>query len=168
MLVSEVAGADYATLLNELLDDAHKTTASLEGRASGVITTSGALVTLLFGFVAVASTTTHTLMPSSAVGHLAIALVFIVIASAFAILVTLPLVFPDVSTGEMERLTEKPLWVYADRIEATRMIARSRVKTLRWTRRVNTAKGIVLAVAMVAEVVGIGFVALTVIAVGAP
>jgi len=47
--MDEVAGAEYASLLNDLIDDAQKTKESLESRAAGVITTSAALVTLLFG-----------------------------------------------------------------------------------------------------------------------
>lgn len=163
--MSEVAGAEYASLLNDLLDDAQKTKESLESRAAGVITTSAALVTLLFGFVAVTSTTTQTHFPSSAVGSLAGALVLIVTASALAILVTAPFVYRDVSTSEIKRLTEQRFWVYPDRIEATRMVARARVRTLRWARGMNTAKGVVLVLAIIAEVVGIGLLAATVIAV---
>jgi hypothetical protein len=162
--IDEVAGAEYAGLLNDLIEDAQKTKASLESRAAGVITTSAALVTLLFGFAAITSTSSRHL-PSSAVHGLAIALVLIVTASALAILATAPFVYLDVSTREIQRLTQKPFWIYQDRIEAKRMVAKARVKTLRWARGMNTAKGVVLVIAIVAEVVGIGWLATTVIAV---
>jgi len=163
--MTEVAGAEYASLLNDLIDDANKTKASLESRAGGVITTSAALVTLLVGFAAVTSASSPRHLPSSAVQSLAIALVLIVTASALAILVTAPFVYREVSTGEIERLTEQQFWIYEDRIEAMRMVARSRVKTLRWARGMNTAKGVVLVLAIAAEVAGIGLLAETVIAV---
>ena len=160
----DVAGAEYARLLDALLADAASTKGSLESRAAGVITTSAALVTLLFGFAAVAAAKGAAQIPADASGSLAVALVLIVIASVLALIVTAPFVYGDVSTNGMERLTEETLWVYTDVVEASRMVAKVRVKALRWMRLMNTAKSIILVLAILAEVAGIGVLAATVVA----
>jgi hypothetical protein len=65
----------------------------------------------------------------------------------------------------MERLTQERFWTYQDRVEAARMVARARVEALRWARRMNTAKGVLLILAIASEVVGIGVLATVVVSV---
>jgi hypothetical protein len=163
--VKEVAGAEYAGLLDDLLKDVQQTKASLESRAGGVVTTSAALVTLLFGFTAVTRAAGRPQFPSFAARRLSIALVLIVAAAALAILVTAPFRYRSVGVNEMQRLTEQSLWAYEDRTEAARMVARARIGELRWARQMNTAKGLLLLLAIIAEVAGIGLLAATVIAI---
>ena len=158
-----VAGREYGKLLAELLDDAQKTKASLESRAAGVITTSAALVTLLFGFAAIATRTSQFRPSPTQLAELRFALAAIVAASALGVLVNAPLFYRTVSTTEVARLTEERFWTYADRSEAGRMVARSQVKVLRWARRMNTGKGVLLVAAVLMQVTGVALLAVAVI-----
>jgi hypothetical protein len=115
-----VAGLEYGKLLADLLEDAQKTKASLESRAAGVITTSAALVTLLFGFSAIATRSTQFRPTPAQLTELRFALAAIVAASALGVLVNTPLFYRAVNIREVARLTEKHFWTYADRTEAAR------------------------------------------------
>lgn len=74
-------------------------------------------------------------------------------------------IYKSVSVNEMQRLTDQSSWAYEDRTEAARMVARARVRELRWARKMNTAKGSLLLLAIIAEVGGIGLLATTLIAI---
>ena len=92
----------------DLLEDAQKTKASLESRAAGVITTSAALVTLVFGFAAIATRTSQFRPSSAQLTELRFALGAIVAASALAVLVNAPLFYRAVSIkGRVRHLLEK-------------------------------------------------------------
>lgn len=162
--MKEIAGTEYTALLGDLIRDVQQTKASLESRAAGVVTTSAALVTLLFAFTAVATATGTPHFPSFA-GRLSVALTLIVTAAAMAILVTAPLPYRSPSINEMQPLTEQSLWAYEDRSEAARIVAQARVRELRWARKMNTIKGWLLLLAILAEVGGIGVLAATVTAI---
>ena len=161
--MKDLAGAEYASLLAELLADAERTKTSLESRASSIITLSGALVTAMLGFGAIAgSNGRKPSLPAPAIGSVSTALILIVAAAGLALLVTAPLLYKDVSTTEMERLVRLEHWIYEDRSEAARMVAKARVKTLRRSRRINHGKGLLLGGAILLEVLAIAFIALSV------
>ena len=160
-----VAGLEYAKLIDGLLADAGKVKDSLEARAAGVITTSGALVTLLFGFTAVVAAKDAPQIPAGAKSRLAVALVLIVLAAACSLLIAIPGFYRSVTTEKAAQLTRREFWIYKDVNEAARLVAAAKVDTLRSARRLNTWKSFALIASILAELAGIGFLAAAVVGV---
>lgn len=149
-------------MLRDLLRDAEQSKTSLEGRATAIVSLSGVLITLLLGLIALGAPVGKlSSFPRAAVGTLSTSLVLMVVASAAALLVHIPLAYQDVSEEEMERLTEKNYWDYSDRAEGARMVAKARTKALGVARGRLKWKGWLLGIAIVAEVAGMGFLAAT-------
>lgn len=124
--------------------------ASLEQRGVAVITTSGTLVSLLFGLVAVITGVEHYTPPSGARIWLYVGLGLFVVASVLALVVNAPLVYQTVKADELKRgVTE--LWS-DDEATAQRNVALTRIKVFGDTKTKNDIKGVVLIAAMVAEV----------------
>lgn len=91
------AGTLYAAYIKSLLDYEQTRKVSLEGKASAVITTSGALVALLFGLVAVITGSKTFVLSTASHGWLGAAMILFVVAAAFAIVGNgLPVGYGDV------------------------------------------------------------------------
>jgi hypothetical protein len=79
-------GNIYATYIKSLLDHEQDRKSALESKASAVITTSGALVTLLFGLVAVVTKVTSFELPQNSRDWLIAAVLLFVIATGLGVL----------------------------------------------------------------------------------
>jgi disulfide bond formation protein DsbB len=79
-------GNIYGAYIKSLLDHEQDRKSVLEAKASAVITTSGALVTLLFGLVAVVTGATNFKLPETSRGWLIAAVLLFVIAAGLGIM----------------------------------------------------------------------------------
>jgi hypothetical protein len=140
---------------------------SFEQRGVAVVTTSGVLVTLLFGLAGLSTKAdARFVIPHSARLWLLAALVAFVIAAAAALVSNFPLNYEAVVPDDIEcRLREKPI---RSEPRAERDVALTRLKALRDAKRKNTIKGVCLFVAIGLEVVAVALVGVAMVLVIAP
>lgn len=150
--------AAYATFVKDELDAQDARKSSFEDRGITVITTSGALATLLFGLAALSTKKSPTFsLPDPSGTLLAIALVFFVAAAILALMTNAPRSYEAATAeGLRKRVKMAPMW---DENEAERDIALTRIKALEDAKVKNTHKGRLLLGALALEVVAVGFVA---------
>lgn len=106
----------YADFIKSMLDAEDSRKSSLEQRGIGVITTSGALVTLLFGLTATITSAKTFTLPPAARDWLTPAAILFVAAAAAGILVNVPLFYGKIEVsratlarpGKMTRPTPAP------------------------------------------------------------
>jgi hypothetical protein len=148
----------YADFIKEQLaaQDARK--ASLEQRGLAVITTSGALVTLLFGLTAltVAREATYDI-PGTAATFLLFALGFFLLAAVSGLLTNLPRGY-EATTVEGLREGVRNRWG-DDEATASRRVAHTRLNVLASAKSVNKQKGYLLVAGMVLEIIAVTLVA---------
>jgi len=152
--------AIYCGLLKDELAAQDIRKGSFEQRGLAVVTTAGALATLLFGLAAFSATGTTRPLPRDTKELLVVALVFFVIAGTLALLTNLPVGYQVVApSGPLNKALKDPS---DGEVEALRWTARVYAGTLTDAKRKNKCKGELLFAALAAEIVAIGFVALAV------
>ncbi len=136
--------------------DARKT--SIEQRGLAVVTTSGTIVTLLFGLVALLTRGDNYSMPTEAVLPLSVALFCFAVAAILGVLANAPLKYLNVD------LDEANFWKWWDQSDedAVQRIAATRLKLFKVAQDRNDWKGQVLIAAVGLEVVAVTSLALTV------
>jgi len=149
----------YSDFVKTLLDAEASRKTSIESKGAAVITTSSALVTILFGLVAVVTSRTTFKLPVSAHGWLVAAIVAFVVAAATAILVSFPLPYGQ-TTVTIDDLRS---W-WGDSVpEAEAAVSGLRLRALTAARRTNAVKAGVLCAACTAELVGLILLTVTVV-----
>jgi hypothetical protein len=145
----------YAALIDRELDAQEARKASLEQRGLAVITTAGALTSLLFGLAAFSTKSAHVLvLPGSAHQLLLAALVLFFMSAVGALVVNAPLVYQAVKPADIRgRLKETPV---REREAAARDIAFTQLKTLESAKKLNGVKGWALLVSMTLEAAAVG------------
>jgi hypothetical protein len=153
-------GGVYGAFVSLQLDDQRSLKDSLERRAGGVITSSGALVTLLFGFAAITTHSNGYRLPSTTHVPLLIALGAFVLAFGLAVAVGLPLIHKRVDVdGLNESVGEnwfEPDWV------ARRRVAVTEIDQFKGYLRSNRIKAMLLAGAGAAQLLALLALAVTV------
>jgi hypothetical protein len=150
----EDGAAVYEALLKEEIAGQETRKSSFEQRGLAVVTTAGALVTLLFGLAALATKTAHA-KPFSTEEKiwLAAALVLFVLSAISVVLTNWPLKYEVANpTNVKERLEESPI---DDADTAHKKIAVARVKMLIAAKGKNGWKGRFLFGAMTLEVAAV-------------
>lgn len=150
----------YGALLSAELraQDARK--ASFEQRGVAVVTTSGALVTLLLGLEGFASKSAGFVLPAASHGWLIAGLVGFVLAAIAALLVNMPLSYKAVTADDIEsRLKEDPIRTAR---RAERDVALTQVKALRDAKTKNGCKGRLLFVAVTLQVISVALLGVAV------
>jgi hypothetical protein len=147
-------------LVRDLLarEDARKE--SIEKRGLSVITTSGALATLLLGLATFVTHNPDFTLPPAANTALKRALAAFAVASVLAVLTNLPLFYGEVDPKKLKR-DLKPHWSDSQR-EAENQVAKTLLKITISARKVNGAKAWCLLLGILAEVVAVVFVAICV------
>jgi hypothetical protein len=156
--MGEADNDEALTILSSAIDNeleqARERAASLEQRAIAVITTSGVLVSLIFGFSALIKGREITHLPVAPKALLSIALISFVVA-AFASLFTIkPRGYPVKSDWE-KALRE---WIMSAR-DARTSIANLHLREIGHWQGTNDTKARYLASAIAVECIGIGFLA---------
>jgi hypothetical protein len=147
----------YSEYIKEQLADQEARKISLEQRGLAVITTSGALVTLLFGLTALTVKRESTFaIPDRAAVFLIAALVFFVAAALSALITNIPRSYRGVTVNAL-REAVKAQW---DDSEATasKKVALTRLTVLASAKRVNNQKGYALLGGVAAEIVAVALV----------
>ena len=141
----------YTDFVKSLVDAEASRKSSIESKGISVITTSGTLVTLLFGLVAVVTSHSSFTLPVAAHGWLVAAVLAFVVAAALAILVSFPLPY-----GQTD-LTVNLLrdWWGDSESVADAAVVQLRLDQLAAARRMNVLKVTVLCLASGAELVGL-------------
>ena len=153
------AGTAYAELISEQLTEERSRKSSLEQRGGLVITTSGTLVSLLFGLAAVVTSRKGFSVPFSARVLLLLAVVAFIAAALGGLAANLPLrEYLEPEPESLRELTELDSWEAEVSIGA-RAIALARVDVLAAAREANDLKAVAVILAFAAEVVAIGLVA---------
>ena len=147
----------YAAYIKDQLDAQEGRKSSLEQRGLAVITTAGALVTLLFGLTALSTTREATFdIPGTASTFLTVALVFFVLAALSALLTNLPRSYQGVTVDAL-RDAVKDRWDDTEAV-ASKMVALTQLKVLASAKEVNTQKGYFLIAGMVFEIIAVALV----------
>ncbi len=139
--------------------DARK--ACFEQRGVAVITTSGVLVTLLFGLAALSTKRSQTfVLPHAARAWLSVALLLFFLSAVGALITNAPLIYQAVKTESIrKRLREEPS---RSASAAARDIAFTRADALESAKKQNSIKGWALAIAMGFEALAVGCVAMAI------
>ena len=125
-----------------------------------VITTSGALATLLLGFAALSAKGTGFTLSGASKWLVVAALVLFTVSAAFALATNWPLVYQAVTISEMRaRLDENPR---RDADAAAEDVAYSRLAELGSAKQKNTLKGTLLIWALSFEVAAVACVGVAV------
>src|SRR5438093_1388669 len=102
------AGTEYNAFVTAQLAEERSTKTSLESRGITVITTSGTLVTLLFGLVALATKTAQTYtLPDPAPGLLVLAAGLFTLAAVFGLLTNWALSYMEASLTGLTELLQR-------------------------------------------------------------
>jgi hypothetical protein len=133
------AGAVYGPFIKGLLDYEQTRKTGLESKAGLTISSSGVLVTLLFGLVAVITGAKNFMLPSTAHGWLAAAVVLFVVAAGLGIVASvIPVPYGTVvfDATVLEKVWDDPASVASRFVAAGQLeqikIARSRNRLKAW------------------------------------
>lgn len=158
MAADETAGASYGKLIADQLAEERTRKASLEQRGITVITTSGVLVSLLFGLAALITSAEDFDLPDGVRPLLVAGLVFFVGAAVSGIWLNSPRKYREANPGHLRRLTQKQIWEASASLGARRG-AELQANLISTARTVNASKAKWLVAAILLEVLGIGAVA---------
>jgi nitrate reductase NapE component len=153
---AERGRAIYADYVREQLAGQEARKTSLEQRGLSVVTTSGALVTLLFGLTTLAVEREAFTLPGASRALLVVAIVFFVVAAVAAIVTNMPLSYEGVTPSAL-REAVKNRWEDSE-ATAAEMTSLTRIKVLESARRRNNIKAIALFAGMVSEIVAVALV----------
>lgn len=152
-------GADvYLAYINSLIATEESRKTSFESRGITVITTSGTLVTLLFGLVAVVTGAEKFTLPEGSHGYLVAAVGLFVAAACLGIVTNMPILYPNVSIAQtdLDNMTTDGV-ITADVTVAIRLKS-----ILDGTRRANTIKSYFLVGATILELAAVVALAIAV------
>jgi hypothetical protein len=154
-------GSVYGAFISQQLDDQRDLKDSLERRASSVITSSGVLVTLLFGLTAITTSATNYRLPEAAHTPLVIALGAFVASSALALIVGIPIFrFRGAAPVGLEAIRLNK-WRDRDWV-ARRRVAGTEVVMMKSYKRANRVKAWFLVGAGSAQIVALVALSVTV------
>lgn len=159
------AGDVYGQILADLLISENTRKASIEQRGITVITTAGGLVSLLLALSALLLGSNSTAILAAGSRWLLIAaIVAFIVAAGFGLAANTPHEYSALSIDDLDRMIADYSWS-ADKEEAALLIAQRRVKELKISRILNNKKAKYVQRAIVAQVVGVGLVAASIVAV---
>ena len=147
------AGEVFAELIEANLERQASRKASLEQRGLAVVTTSGSLVTLSFGFAAFIRADGSELTLATGV-LLTLAMVLFVVAAALGLVVNSTRSYEYISTKSLASLCTAEKW-RSDAVEATRQISEMQVRVLERARANNASKARNLRHAVITELAAI-------------
>jgi hypothetical protein len=147
----------YAEFIKEQLEAQDARRESIERRAMSVITTSGVLVSLLFGLAAVVTSAENFVLPRDARPWLGLSLLLFVVAAIMALLANFPLLYryvkPDALRSVVKDKWSDDVKIAEQRSSATRLTVLDNAQIL------NSLKGYCLIIALVCEIAAIAVLA---------
>jgi hypothetical protein len=153
------AGTFYAELIKDQLNAEESRKESLEQRGVFVITSSGALATLLFGLAGLITSRKGFTLPTQAEWCLGLALVGFTAAALISLFINRPRMYAAVSRGALRRIIEEERYWKAPEVVGLRRSAESRLNVLEASRVINDQKAELLIWALRCEVAAVALVA---------
>ncbi|HKS49335.1 MAG TPA: hypothetical protein VJT49_30350 [Amycolatopsis sp.] len=154
---SGLAGPVIAALIVKEAEKAEAAAGSVQSRGLAVISSSGTLVTLLFGLAALATKVQNFVLPGSTKLPLCLSALFLVLAAVLGIATNLPRGTEAVALRDLRPLLEDRAW-NAPAVNADQQIARTQLTTVESTRKRNIKVARLLITAISLEIVGIACV----------
>jgi hypothetical protein len=152
---SQIAGDQYSELIVDQLVEERDRKTSLEQRAAAVITTSGAIVTVVFGFTSLVKGNGELHVSSTGLLELVVAAFLLLMAVTLALIIGLPRDYLEVDEKDLRQMVDKDYWINPQAVEARRRIAEVNVDILTSARGFNADKARFLFAAVALEVLGI-------------
>lgn len=149
----------YTEFIKSMLDAEDSRKSSLEQRGIGVITTSGTLVTLLFGLTAAITGAKAFTFPAAARDWLTPAAVLFVAAAAAGMAVNVPLFYGKIEVG---RTDLEPVW-QDDVADARAAVTAVRLARVHAGQSVNNVKAWILVIGAVLELAAVAMLAVGII-----
>jgi hypothetical protein len=150
---SESGAAVYAAYVTAQVVSQEERKRSFEQRGLAVITTSGVLVSLLFGLTAALTGVAGYHLPHASRGWILAALVCFVAAAVAAILTNVPLKYRGVTADALRKKIDE-CW-QDSAAEAQREVALTEVKVIRRAKERNRLKGWAFIFAIAAEIAAV-------------
>jgi hypothetical protein len=152
-----IAGQAYHELIREQLHEAAATKESLERRGFALVTTSGAVLTVILGVATLAGQRIP--IPASGLAFATIALVALIAAIVFGLLVNRPIGYAGVAPSELRRLADSESYWTGPFPTGSRRVAGVEADAIESAANANGRKATLLQV-------GIGFEAAAFMALG--
>lgn len=152
--LSNTAGSAYIGLILEQLTEERATKKSLEQRGTGIITSSGTLVTLLLAFAAVVTSSKAFELPTVARIFVGISVTLFIAAAFAAIAANLPRPYAEVSLRDVRRLITDDEW-RKPIAQASMATAEVQLIILETARRYNAARARLLELAATSQIVSL-------------
>jgi hypothetical protein len=162
--MSDNAGAVYAALVDEQLQEENRRKASFEARGLAVITTSAALVSLLFGLTGVVTQSDSFELGGTPRSFLILSAALFVAAAVLGLSSNWPLKYQQVEIDNLRQLTSEQYWDGEGSV-ARRRVAEVRVNILARSRSLNLLKGKLLLAAILVEVLAVLALAISAVAI---
>jgi hypothetical protein len=164
---NHLAGAVYSSFIESQLAEERSSKSSLENRGITVITTSGSVVGVLFGLLAVIGGTTQFELPAEARSWFGVALVALTLSAIGGLLVNMPLAYEEADPEALKSLLFNPDGSWAPEweesaIEGSKRVAQANIKLLGVARKKNRVKSRILFYSQITEVVGVGLLAIAI------
>ncbi|MFC3453060.1 hypothetical protein [Amycolatopsis speibonae] len=153
-MTDEQPAGRYRTLLLDQLADERSKKGSIEQRGIAVITTSGTLVAVTLGFVALATRAPGFTLPHTAVILLVSALTVLVAAAVLGLLINVPARVPLIDAADLIVVAESSDWSIVDG-ESAREEYRQQARLLAGLRKVNRIRARALFGGLVLEVTAV-------------
>ncbi|SFW74809.1 hypothetical protein [Amycolatopsis australiensis] len=148
--MGDALGRHHSLLLDQLTEERRKK-GSLEQRGIAIISTSGTLVAIVLGFVALATRNPAFVPPATVVALLVVALAGLVVAAAAGLLVNAPARMPVIDAQELLAIAEQTDWDHVD-ADSRRAEYRLQAQLLMEIRRVNRWRARVVLAGLLVEV----------------
>jgi hypothetical protein len=144
----------YFEFFHELIRDQNDRKASIEQRGLAVITSTGALVTLLFGLVTIASAADANALPRAAHGPFVAGAVLLVLAGICALLTNIPSrKYQNLDAGRTDDIFDR--WWSKSKEDAELRISVMRAGVFAAAQEANNRKAKVLVIALLFEIAGV-------------
>jgi hypothetical protein len=143
LTLADVKGASYGPTIKDQLVEERATKNSLEARGIGIVTSSGALTTLLFGLVAFtrgSNSALHWDIGAPATYALIAGVLLFSLAAVAGLAANFPGKYREAGLEHLEQRVDKEEWFKPDPIEAARRDARLNLDILKGARDVNSRK----------------------------
>jgi len=141
--LDEVSGASYGRTIKDQLDEERARKSSLEARGIGIVTSSGALATLLFGLVTFTRGTNpqlHWDVGPLAKGALLVSVVLFATAALLGLAANFPGDYKELKVAKLRERVTSQQWADANVVEAARRDAEANVGTIDAARGINGKK----------------------------
>jgi hypothetical protein len=166
--LSDVAGSSFGPTIKAQLDEERARKTSLEARGIGIVTSSGALATLLFGLVTFtrgnAPNQLHLDIGNTAKGALIAGVLLFAFGALMGLLVNLPVPYREALVPRLANRVTPEQWFKPEPLEAARRDAKLNVDILNSARKYNGWKAIAVFAGIAAEALAGVAVAVAVVA----